>query len=351
VLRLCQQGSRRSDCFRVGRVILQRLFGKQLRGVQPLMKASIKIGTRASQLALWQAQWVQAALTEKYPAQTVELVTIQTRGDKILDVPLAKIGGKGLFVKEIEQALLDGRIDIAVHSMKDMPAEIPRDLCIAAVPQRETPVDVLICRNASGFNDLKHGAVVGTSSLRRAAQLRYARPDIIIAPLRGNLDTRLKKLYTENLDAIVLAAAGIKRLNLEEHITQYLDADIMLPAVGQGALCIETRQHDVDIEPLVETLDHKPSRAVVLGERAFLNRLGGSCQVPIAGHGTIAHGRFELTGLVAELDGSRIIKAKNSGPVDATQIVGVELAEQLVSRGAGEILAKLQTMESANDER
>ena len=314
------------------------------------MTAVIKIGTRASQLALWQAQWVQTALAKKYSGQSVELITIQTRGDKILDVPLAKVGGKGLFVKEIEQALLDGRIDIAVHSMKDMPAEIPPGLCIAAVPPRETAGDVLISRKAANFSDLKYGAVVGTSSLRRAAQLRHARPDIIVEPLRGNLNTRLKKLHTENLDAIVLAAAGVKRLNLQARITQYLDADIMLPAVGQGALCIETRQNDVDIAPLIKALDHGPSRAIVLGERAFLNRLGGSCQVPIAGHGTIREKRFFLTGLVAELDGSRIIKASHSGPIGDTKTVGITLAEQLVAKGAGEILKKLQAMETTTDE-
>ncbi len=315
------------------------------------MKTVIKIGTRASQLALWQAQWVQSALVEKYPGHSVELVTIQTRGDKILDVPLAKIGGKGLFVKEIEQALLDGRIDVAVHSMKDMPAEIPAGLCIAAVPPRETPGDVLICREGASFSALKAGAVIGTSSLRRAAQLRHGRSDIIVKPLRGNLDTRLKKLHTENLDAIVLAAAGVKRLGLAARITQYLDADIMLPAVGQGALCIETRQHDADITPLVEALDHGPSRAAVLGERAFLNRLGGSCQVPIAGHGTIEGDRFTLTGLVAELDGSRIIRDNHAGPAGQAETVGIALAEQLVARGAGEILEKLQTMETINNER
>jgi hydroxymethylbilane synthase len=196
------------------------------------MKPSVKIGTRASKLALWQANWVKSALEGRDPSRAVELVTIKTKGDKILDVPLAKVGGKGLFVKEIEQALLDHRIDIAVHSMKDMPAEIPGGLCIGAIPEREAAGDVLISKNKQRFSDLRSGAVIGTSSLRRAAQLRHARPDIEIAPLRGNLDTRLKKLETENLDAIVLAAAGIKRLELEHRIAEYLTSDIMLPAVG-----------------------------------------------------------------------------------------------------------------------
>jgi len=305
------------------------------------MQPSIKIGTRGSKLALWQSNWVQSALSQKFPAQRIELVTIKTKGDKILDVPLAKVGGKGLFVKEIEQALLEGRIDLAVHSMKDMPAEIPEGLCIGAVPQREDPADVLVAREGLTFSQLKRGAVIGTSSLRRAAQLKHARSDLSIAPLRGNLDTRLKKLQTKNLDAIVLAAAGIKRLNLTDRITEYLRADVMLPAVGQGALCIEMRQDDPVISPMLATLDHPDSRAVVLGERAFLNRLGGSCQVPIAGHGEIVAATFNLTGLVADVDGSRLIKASLSGPANNTEEIGVKLAEALIDRGADKILEEL----------
>jgi len=346
---ICQQGRRRNRVL-IRRFVLQRLFGRQLRRVQPLMKPSIHIGTRGSQLALWQANWVQSALSRKFPDQKVELTTIKTKGDKILDVPLAKVGGKGLFVKEIEQALLEGRIDLAVHSMKDMPAEIPEGLCIGAVPPREDPADILVARNGLDFAELKQGARIGTSSLRRAAQLRHARPDIEIVPLRGNLDTRLKKLHSEDLDAIVLAAAGIKRLGLQDRITQYLPAEIMLPAVGQGALCIEMRQSDPLVGPMLAALDHINSRAVVLAERAFLNRLGGSCQVPIAGHGEIQDDTFELTGLVADVDGGRVIKASLSGPVKDAETIGVGLAEQLIGRGAGEILANLQAVESANHE-
>jgi hydroxymethylbilane synthase len=314
------------------------------------MKPTIKIGTRASKLALWQANWVKSALIENESAQNIELVTIKTKGDKILDVPLAKVGGKGLFVKEIEQALLDHRIDIAVHSMKDMPAEIPGGLCIGAIPQREVAADVLISRSGRRFNELRRGAVIGTSSLRRAAQLRHARPDIEIAALRGNLDTRLKKLHTENLDAIVLAAAGVKRLALEHRITEYLDSEVMLPAVGQGALCIEIRQNDAVIGPLVKALDDSRARAVVLGERAFLNRLGGSCQVPIAGHGEIRDNSFHLTGLVADIHGAPIYKSVSSGAVDSSESIGISLAEELLSRGADKILEQLQLMESANEE-
>ena len=312
------------------------------------MKEPVRIGTRASKLALWQANWIKSALIEANPQQTVELVTIKTKGDKILDVPLAKVGGKGLFVKEIEQALLDGRIDVAVHSMKDMPAEIPDGLCIGAIPPREISADVLISKSGLLFSDLKHGGVIGTSSLRRGAQLRHARPDIVIVPLRGNVETRLKKMETENLDAVVLAAAGVKRLDLEHRITEYLDSDIMLPAVGQGALCIEIRQNDPNIENMIKTLDDSGTHAVVTGERAFLNRLGGSCQVPIAGLGEIDRDSFKLTGLVADLDGSRVLKATLSGAIDSTETVGVRLAEQLLNQGADKILAQLQTMESAN---
>jgi len=313
------------------------------------MKPTIKIGTRASKLALWQANWVKSTLNENDPAQKIELVSIKTKGDKILDVPLAKVGGKGLFVKEIEEALLDHRIDIAVHSMKDMPAEIPDGLCIGAIPQREVATDVLISRAGLRFGELRRGAVIGTSSLRRASQLRHARPDIEIVPLRGNLDTRLKKLQTENLDAIVLAAAGVKRLELEHRITEYLDSEILLPAVGQGALCIEIRQNDAIIGPLVKPLDDAPTRAVVLGERAFLNRLGGSCQVPIAGHGEIKDNTFHLTGLVADLHGSPIYKSVLSGAVDASESIGISLAETLLSRGADKILEQLQSMDAANE--
>jgi len=313
------------------------------------MKPTIKIGTRASKLALWQANWVKSTLNETDPARNIELVTIKTKGDKILDVPLAKVGGKGLFVKEIEAALLDHRIDIAVHSMKDMPAEIPEGLCIGAIPQREVATDVLISRAGRRFGELRRGAVIGTSSLRRASQLRHARPDIEIMPLRGNLDTRLKKLQTENLDAIVLAAAGVKRLQLEHRITEYLDSEIMLPAVGQGALCIEIRQNDAIIAPLVKPLDDAADRAVVLGERAFLNRLGGSCQVPIAGHGEIKDNTFYLTGLVADLHGFPVYKSVLSGAVDASESIGISLAETLLSRGADKILEHLKSMDSAHE--
>ncbi len=240
--------------------------------------------------------------------------------------------------------MLARRIDIAVHSMKDMPADIPQGLCVGAVPERENPVDVFISRNGAKFNELTAGSAIGTSSLRRGAQLKLARPDIVIRPIRGNLDTRLKKLESENFDALVLAAAGVKRLNLEHKITEYLDPGIMLPAIGQGALCIEIRRNDAAVGPMVASLDHAPTRAVVTGERAFLNQLEGGCQVPIAGHGRINENQFTLTGLVAEVDGSRVIKGQKSGPLDSVETIGSGLAEELLARGADKILAKLKSL-------
>ena len=306
-----------------------------------MAKATITVGTRGSKLALWQANWVKTAIEGIHPELTVELAIIKTKGDKILDVPLAKVGGKGLFVKEIEEALLDRRIDLAVHSMKDMPADIPAGLSIGAIPPREEPRDVLITREDLPLDQLKNGARIGTSSLRRAAQLLHVRPDLSIVPLRGNLDTRLRKLETEPLDAIVLAAAGVRRLGLADRITQVLDELVMLPAVGQGALCLEIREKDPVIAPVVAALDDLPTRQVVMGERAFLNRLEGGCQVPIAGHGHIDENGYTLTGLVCDVDGSHQIKQSRTGPESRSEQIGLELAEALLDMGAGEILERL----------
>ena len=307
------------------------------------MEKTIKIGTRGSKLALWQADWVKSELNARHPSFSFELVTIKTKGDKILDVPLAKVGGKGLFVKEIEDALLNGLIDLAVHSMKDMPAEIPQGLCIGTIPQRETPQDVLISKKGLLLSELKPQSRIGTSSLRRTAQLLHARPDLVILPLRGNLDTRLKKLETENLDAIILAAAGVKRLGLEGRITEYMDENVMLPAVGQGALCIEIRQNDPEVEPIVSSLEHHQTRVEVMGERAFLNRLEGGCQVPIAAYGKIEKNTFTLCGLVATVDGKTVIMEILSGPKDSSEIIGVKLADRLVAMGAKTIMENLKT--------
>jgi len=306
------------------------------------MAQQIKIGTRGSQLALWQSNWVKSTLMEKFPGLAVELVIIKTKGDKIQDVPLARVGGKGLFVKEIEEAILERRVDLAVHSMKDMPALIPEGLCIGAIPDRENPKDALVSRKGLSLDQLPQGARIGTSSLRRAAQLKHLRPDLEILPLRGNLDTRLKKLETEDLDAVVLAAAGLRRMELDHRVTQYLDETEMLPAVGQGALCIEARENDPDIGPLTATLDHAGTRTVVLGERAFLHRLEGGCQVPIAAHGTLSGKEFSLIGLVASLDGVQLIRDTMTGPADHSESIGIELAERLLARGAGKLLDALK---------
>lgn len=306
------------------------------------MVRQIKIGTRGSQLALWQSNWVKSALMERFPGLAVELVIIKTKGDKIQDVPLARVGGKGLFVKEIEEAILDRRVDLAVHSMKDMPALIPEGLCIGAIPDRENPKDALVSRKGLSLSRLPRGARIGTSSLRRAAQLKHLRPDLNILPLRGNLDTRLKKLETEDLDAVVLAAAGLRRMELDHRVTQFLDETQMLPAVGQGALCIESRENDPDIAPLTAALDHSDTRTVVLGERAFLHRLEGGCQVPIAAHGSLAGGQFSLTGMVASLDGTELIRDTLSGPANNSEAIGIQLADRLLDRGAGKILDTLK---------
>jgi hydroxymethylbilane synthase len=305
------------------------------------MATSVVIGTRGSKLALWQAEWVRSAIRQRFLGVAVELSVIKTQGDKILDVPLAKVGGKGLFVKEIEDALLQGRADVAVHSMKDMPSEIPAGLVIGAVPERETPTDVLLSRNGLPLRELPAGSVIGTSSLRRAAQLRHLRPDLEVVPLRGNVETRIRKLDTDPLAAVVLAAAGIKRLGLEHRVTEHLDDERMLPAVGQGALCIEVREQDPRVGPMVAALDHPATRTVVSGERAFLKRLQGGCQVPIAGHGRLDGAFFTLTGLVADVDGGTVIKHRLSGPASSAERIGIELAEILLSRGADEILKNL----------
>jgi hydroxymethylbilane synthase len=301
----------------------------------------IRLGTRGSQLALWQAKWVQKAISRLLPEATIELKVIKTQGDKILDVPLARVGGKSLFVKEIEEALLDGRIDLAVHSMKDMPAELPRGLTIGAVPRRENPLDALVTNGHSSLEQLPKGARVGTSSLRRAAQLLSQRPDLTIVPLRGNLDTRLKKLATTDLDAVVLAAAGLHRLGMADRITEYLDPAVVLPAVGQGALCIEHRHQDPTTGPLLSRLDHAPSRIAVTAERAFLHRLEGGCQIPIAAHARVESDRLTLTGLVAEIDGSRMIASTLAGKSRNAETIGTQLAQILLNQGARAILESI----------
>ena len=305
------------------------------------MRKEIRIGTRASALALWQAEWVKTELEKKYPGMTVSLTKIKTTGDKILDVPLAQVGGKGLFVKEIEEAMLEGEIDIAVHSMKDVPTFFPDGLHLSCITKREDPRDALLTRNNVTFNNLPKGANVGTSSLRRQAQLMHVRPDFVIHQLRGNVDTRLRKLKEGQFDAIILAAAGVKRLGLADNVSEYIDPEISLPAIGQGALGIECRVDDRELNDLIAFFNHAETRTCVTGERALLRRLEGGCQVPIACYGQIKGGALHLTGLVGSVDGKRIIKDSLEGAPEKAEKLGVTLAEKLLSRGADVILREV----------
>ncbi|MDY0375610.1 MAG: hydroxymethylbilane synthase [Desulfobacterium sp.] len=305
------------------------------------MEKTIKIGTRGSKLALWQANYVKAEIERLFPLVSVEITVIKTTGDMIVDRPLSMVGGKGLFVKEIERALLESTIDIAVHSMKDMPGEMPPGLVIGAIPERENPFDVLISNNNLTLDELPKGAKVGTSSLRRASQIKHVRPDVEIASIRGNLQTRLKKLASGEFDATLLAAAGLIRLGMKDVITQYFDENIMLPAVGQGALCIQSRKGDGEIAPILEALDHEDTHTVVAGERAFLRRLEGSCHIPVACFGRLADRQLTLTGLVAAEDGSTILKESVSYTADDPQRAGIDLAEALLLRGADKLLENL----------
>ena len=299
------------------------------------------IATRGSALALAQAELVAAQLEAARSELVVSLLKIKTTGDKILDVPLAKVGGKGLFVKEIEDALLDGRADLAVHSMKDMPAELPDGLMLGAVTKREDVRDVLVSRDGRGIGGLSRGARVGTSSLRRAAQLLAARPDLEIVSIRGNVQTRLKKLDEMGLEAVVLAAAGLARLGLMDLPLARLDAEELLPAVGQGALGLEVRARDTDLRKLLAGLEHGPTAFAVAAERAFLARLEGGCQVPIAGYAISSGGRVSLSGLVASLDGTRMVKSGGSAANEDAQGLGRRIAEDVLDRGGREILAEV----------
>ena len=301
----------------------------------------LRIGTRGSALALYQANWVKDRLTENDPHLEVSLVKIKTTGDKIQDAPLATIGGKGLFVKEIEEALMEGRVDLAVHSIKDVPTEFPKGLHLAAITKREDPRDVFISRDGMILENLRYGAKIGTSSLRRQAQLLHFRSDLRMIPLRGNLDTRLRKVETEDLDGIVLALAGVKRLGLEGRITEILPFEISLPAIGQGALGIETRIGDSEVEGYLEFLNDPLSAICVSGERAFLRRLEGGCQVPIACHGEIAGPSVRLDGLVGTVDGKRLVRSGAEGPLEQAEALGIQLAETLLREGAKEILERV----------
>ena len=309
------------------------------------MKRTVRIGTRGSTLAVWQAGWVKQRLEAHWPDLRVELVPITTSGDRIQHVSLARIGGKGLFVKEIEQALLAGTVDLAVHSVKDLPAELPPGLSLSTIPEREDPRDVLISAGGSSLADLPEGTRVGTSSLRRQALLLHLRPDLRIEVLRGNVETRLRRQLEGRVDATILAAAGLKRLSLRLKNGVPLDAEEFLPAIGQGALGIEIRAGD-EVAALLAPLHHPETAWAVEAERAFLSGMGGSCRTPLAARATVANGSLRLAALVASPDGKRLLRHERSGPTETAGQIGTETAALLLDRGGREILAGLEATEA-----
>lgn len=302
------------------------------------MSKIIKIATRKSPLALWQAEHIKAQLEKYYPDTIIELLPLVTQGDVILDTPLAKIGGKGLFVKELELALLDKRADLAVHSMKDVPMSFPQGLCLSVICERENPYDAFVSNNYDSLEQLPQSAVVGTSSLRRQAQLKALRPDLIIKSLRGNLGTRLAKLDHGEYDAIILAASGLIRLGLNKRIKSILSSEQLLPAVGQGALGIEIRQDDHELHALLQPLLHPVSAACVTAERAMNQRLQGGCQVPIAGFAEIENNLITMRALVGSVNGDRILYAQGNAPFADAEQLGISLAEKLLAQGAQSLL-------------
>ncbi|MFZ7306019.1 hydroxymethylbilane synthase [Avibacterium avium] len=304
-------------------------------------KKLLKIATRRSPLALWQANYIKDRLTQLYPQLTVELVPMVTKGDVILDTPLAKIGGKGLFVKELENALLNGEADIAVHSMKDVPMQFPAGLGLSVICKREDPRDAFVSNSYRTLDELPEGAVVGTSSLRRQCQLKALRPDLNIQSLRGNVGTRLSKLDNGDYDAIILASAGLIRLGMADRIASFIDTETSLPAAGQGAVGIECRLDDVETHQLLAPLADAETTACVLAERAMNNHLQGGCQVPIAGYAVIRDNQLYLKALVGKTDGSKIIRAEGKSAVENSQQLGIQVAETLLKQGADEILQAL----------
>jgi hydroxymethylbilane synthase len=305
------------------------------------MTNTVRIATRKSPLALWQAEYVRDRLLALHPELEVELVKMVTQGDKILDTPLAKVGGKGLFVKELETGMLQGDADIAVHSMKDVPVEFPEGLHLAVICEREDPRDAFVSNTYKSIDELPQGAKVGTSSMRRQCQLREKRPDLEILDLRGNVNTRLKKLDEGNYDAIILAAAGLKRLGFEERITSFIDTDFSLPAIGQGAVGIECRADDARINALIEPLNDPATRTRVLAERAMNNRLEGGCQVPIGGYAELQGDQLVMRGLVGRPDGKEVIRGDIAGPAERAEELGIALADDLLARGAKAILEEV----------
>jgi hydroxymethylbilane synthase len=310
-------------------------------GVDVGIGKNLRLGTRKSVLALSQSNWVKKEIEIHWPDVNVDLVKFTTKGDKILDVPLSKVGGKGLFVKEIEDALLRKDADIAVHSLKDVPAELPEGLEVTIFPDREDPRDALISRAGLRLEELPEGARVGTSSLRRIAQLKNARPDLEVAPLRGNIDTRLRKLDEGQYDAIILAAAGLRRLGLEQRIIQLLEPEVMLPAVGQGALGIEFRSMDTEVKRILASIHHEETSICVRAERAFLFRLEGGCQVPMGAFAQLKGETIELEGMVGNEGGTDIIRIKKQGTADQPEALGTNLGEKILAAGGAEILREV----------
>jgi len=304
-------------------------------------KKKLIIGTRSSKLALWQANYIAECIRTEYPEMDVSLLHIMTTGDKILDVPLAKIGGKGLFTKEIETAMLSGEIDLAVHSLKDMPTQLPPGLLLAAITERVDPGDALVSPKYGTIDNLPQGAKIGTSSLRRRAQLLKYRPDLVISDLRGNLDTRLKKMTTEDLDGIILAAAGLKRLGWQHLITQILPNDICLPAVGQGALALEARTDDGEVRTMLEFLNHQGTRWAVEAERSYLAEVEGGCQIPIGVYGYIKQELLILEAVILSVDGKQYLRQTISGQASAGIELGRSLAQTMLAAGGREILQEL----------
>ena len=305
------------------------------------MKQNVVIGTRGSKLALWQAEHIAGRIRARYPEIEVTLKKIVTTGDKILDVPLAKIGGKGLFTKELENAMLSGDIDLAVHSLKDMPTELPEGLMLAAITTRADASDAFVSLRYKSLDALPQGAKVGTSSLRRRAQILKYRPDLQTIDLRGNLDTRIKKLENQEMDAIILATAGLKRLGLEQYITQILPIEICLPAVGQGALAIETRQADAEVLSVLEFLNDSETIAAVTAERAYLREVQGGCQVPVGVHGEVNGDQLLLEATILKIDGTREVRERICGCCSEAEELGIKLAQKMLAAGGKEILDEL----------
>ena len=303
--------------------------------------SELRIATRSSPLALWQAEEVARQLKPIYPDLKVSLVKLKTRGDKLLDAPLAKVGGKGLFVKELEAGILEGKADIAVHSMKDVPVELPDGLELAIIMEREDPRDAFVSNQYDSLETMPAGTLVGTSSLRRQTQIRERYPDLRIDWLRGNVNTRLRKLDDGEYDAIILACAGLIRLGFEQRITMSLEPEECLPAIGQGAVGIEVRSDDIAVKELLAPLGHAETASRIAAERALNEALNGGCQVPIAGYALLNEGQIYLRGLVGEPDGSRILRAEASGKVEDAVSIGRALAEDLLSQGADQILSEL----------